>query len=82
MVIHRLLFVRLVTDNRVKKPRLLDLTPLFSAGCFAESPYMCHSLLHCVLRGSGHVLHDAQVSSAFPSNRMKKLRLNMKGVYI
>ena len=61
-VIHRLLFVRLLTNNHVKKPRLLELTSVFSAGCFAESSYMCHPLPHCVLRGPGHVLHDAQES--------------------
>lgn len=61
-VIHRLLFVRLITNNHVKKPRLLELTPVFSAACFAESSYMCHPPLHRVLCSSGRVLHDAQVS--------------------
>lgn len=70
-VIHRLSFVRLITDNHVKKPRLLELTPVFSSGCFAEPSHMCHPLLHCVLRGSGHVLGDAQVSSTSPSSNSK-----------
>ena len=44
---------------------------MFSAGCLAELSHMCHPFLHCVLRGSGHVLCDAQVSTTSPSNNSK-----------
>lgn len=81
-LIHCLLFVRLVTNNHVKKPRPWELTLLFSAGCFAEPSPVCHPLLHCVLRGSGHVQRDVQVSSTLPSHRTQKLRSNMKWVHI
>lgn len=72
VVIHRLLFVRLVTNNHVKKPSLLELTPVFSAGCFVKPSYKCHPLLRCVLRGSEPGLQGAQVSST----------LSMKGICI
>lgn len=82
VVIHCLWFVRIVTNNHGKKLRLLDLTPVFSAGCFAEPRYMCHPLLHRVLHGSQHGLRGAPVSSTLPSHRIRKLESTTKGVYI
>lgn len=79
-VLHHFLFATLTTNSQVKKPRLLELMLVFLAGRFAEPSRMCHPLLHCVLLSSGCGLHDAQVSSTLPSNRIKKLRFNMKGV--
>lgn len=70
-VIHCLLFVNLLTNNHGKKPRLLELTPVLSAGRLEEPSRMCHPFLCCVLRGSGHVLCDAQVSITSPSNNSK-----------
>lgn len=76
-VTHHRVFVRLLTNSHVKKPRILELTPVFSAGCSAEPSYLCHPLLCCVLCCSGHGLHDAQVSDRI-NDRSKDLTSNMK----